>query len=221
MKWSERREELTDKEFCRRYKVTKAQFAQISSDLRLLVGRSAKDPAARRSSGSGVTTDLCLSMTLRYLAGGSYLDIIDMHKVGRSTFYKAVWCTVRAINETYSLPGLPLSNPDLLQDIADGFHTLNKWTLPGCVGAIDGIGIEITKPTPWDTMYPVQFKNRKGWWSINCQAMCDSNLRFLWCSLKSPGGTNDSSAWRKCDLYKKLESTGLQEDEAACPRQRV
>ena len=138
-------------------------------------------------------------------------DIIDLHGVSQASFFKVLWCTVEAINTMYDLPGLPLDDNRRLLELSEGFHSLNKYTLPGCVGAIDGIGIEIFKPSCWDTIYPAQFKNRKGFWSINCQAICDSKLRFLWTSLKSPGGTHDSLAWQSTDLHGKLTQHGLPE----------
>ena len=78
-----------------------------------------------------------------------------MHGVSKAAFYKLVCCTVEAINSVYALPGLPIEDEHASDELSRGFHSLNKYTLPGCVGAIDVIGIEIAKPTPWDTIYPV------------------------------------------------------------------
>lgn len=36
---------------------------------------------------------------------------------------------------------------------------------------------------------------RKGFYSINCQAMCDANKRFLWMSMNTAGATHDQLAW--------------------------
>ena len=87
-------------------------------------------------------------MTLRYLAGGSVLDIIDMHGVACSTFYNQVWRTIEALNTVLSLGGLPINNLDALAELSEGFSNLNGESLIGCVGAIDGIAIEIIKPSP-------------------------------------------------------------------------
>mmetsp|Transcript_26064 Transcript_26064/g.72977 ORF Transcript_26064/g.72977 Transcript_26064/m.72977 type:complete len:222 (-) Transcript_26064:377-1042(-) len=147
-------------------------------------------------------------MALRFLAGGNVWDIVDLHKVGTATFKSILWKCVDAINMHYPI-NFPLNDPQQLSKISEGFHTLNKHSLPGCVGAIDGLAVEIKKPSAWDTLFPTHFMNRKGFFSINCQAMCDSDLRFLWASLKSPGGTHDSLAWRSSDLHGKLDSQGL------------
>ena len=126
----------------------------------------------------GITTELCLSMTLRYLAGGSFVDIIDMHGVGKNSFYKLLWATVEGINKAIKMDGIPMKNHTALAKISGGFERLNSGALVGCVGAIDGIAIEVFKPTPWDTFFPKQFMNRKGFFSIkvsagHCHAMFD------------------------------------------------
>ena len=51
-------------------------------------------------------------MTLRYLAGASYLDLCALFGVVHSTFYNIVWKTLQAIDEympalTLELSGLP------------------------------------------------------------------------------------------------------------------
>ena len=141
------------------------------------------DPYARKSSSSSIDTELCLSMTLRWLCGGNVLDIIDLHGVAKASFYNRQWLTISAINIVLSLPRVPANNLKGLQKLSEGFHKKSKGTMRGCVGAIDGIDIKIIKPSAWDTIQPQIFKNRKKFYSINCQAICDSDMRFLWVSI--------------------------------------
>jgi len=148
-------------------------------------------------------------MTLRYLAGGSFVDIIDMHGVGKNSFYKLLWATVEEINKAIKMDGIPMKNHTALAKISGGFERLNSGALVGCVGAIDGIAIEVFKPTPWDTFFPKQFMNRKGFFSINCQSICDANLRFTWCSLKSPSMVRMPSIMSCCYLIMFLMHTFL------------
>ena len=196
---------LNDAQFLRRYKLNKLTFFWLTNKLRDHVGTGSANRYAVASSGSGIPTELCLSMTLRWLAGGHDCDIVDMHGVASSTFYSLLWKTVAAINKVLELPGLRPDDTDQLENLAKGFHTLSKGTMKGCVAAIDGIAIEIQKPSSWDTVNPLQFLNRKCFFSINCQAMCDSHLRFLWASMKSPGGTHDSLAWSVTDMCSMLK----------------
>ena len=48
--------------------------------------------------------------------------------------------------------------------------------IPGVIGAIDGTHIRISKP-PGEL--GEIFMNRKGFWSINCQLVCDCFMRFM------------------------------------------
>ena len=209
MIWRQREESLTDKEFVRRYKVDKGTFRWLATKLRPFVGTNERNAQAMRSSGSGIPTELCLSMTLRYLTGGHVYDIIDMHGVSSAHFYNQLWVCVEAINKVLALEKFEPHNVHCLRRLSEGFYSLSKETMDGCVGAIDGIGIEIKKPSLFDTLYPLQYRNRKSFFSINCQAMCDSELRFTWCNMQSPGGTHDSLAWASSSLAQKLKKKPL------------
>lgn len=84
MDWTARRDGLGNKEFRRRYKLTKEAFADMCQELR---------PALEPPTGTTnpISTELALSMTLRFLAGGHVLDIIDQHGCAEPTFYHKLW----------------------------------------------------------------------------------------------------------------------------------
>ena len=69
-----------------------------------------------------------------------------------------------------------------VDDIKRGFFDVCN--LPNVVGAIDCTHIEIQKPAATD--YPDEYINRKGWHSINVQAICDAEFRFLDVVVKWP-----------------------------------
>lgn len=66
------------------------------------------------------------------------------------------------------------------------------------MGAIDGMHVSISKPKvgPADYYY---FKS--GGYTINCQAVVDSEKRFLDLYLGMPGSTNDARMLRRSSLY--------------------
>jgi hypothetical protein len=43
--------------------------------------------------GGPIIPELCLFCTVRWLAGGSYLDIIDITGISVASFYRIVWKT--------------------------------------------------------------------------------------------------------------------------------
>jgi hypothetical protein len=47
--------------------------------------------------GGAIIPELCLYCTLRWLAGGSYLDICDIDGIFQSSFYRVDWKMVRLI----------------------------------------------------------------------------------------------------------------------------
>ena len=119
MDWDERLQ-LSEKEFTRRYRLNKQKFKYVSALL-----SNQKQAASKYHRGwfwesKKVSTDLKLSMTLRWLAGGDYKDVGDLHGVEASnTFYKHVWSTISALIKEPELD-LPLMReggavgPDLL-----------------------------------------------------------------------------------------------------------
>jgi hypothetical protein len=70
--------------------------------------------------------------------------------------------------------------------------------MPGLVGAIDGMHVAISKPQ-FGTEDYYYFKS--GGYSLNCQAVVDSQKRFMDLYLGMPGSTNDSRVLRRSSLY--------------------
>jgi hypothetical protein len=71
--------ELTDPQFRMRFRMTRNAFAGLLATIRHDLERN--ESMALRSSKEPVFPYLQLCIALRYLAGGSYLDIADVYKV--------------------------------------------------------------------------------------------------------------------------------------------
>ncbi|KAK3085501.1 hypothetical protein FSP39_004263, partial [Pinctada imbricata] len=78
--------------------------------------------------------------------------------------------------------------------IKESFYRVYKF--PGVIGAIDGTHVPIQAPTVDEPAYV----NRKGWHSINVQAVCDDQGKFLNIEAKWPGSTHDAHIFRASDL---------------------
>ena len=197
MDWDQRRDGLTDRQFKTRYRLGKKAFSTLVDKIR------PKLALPRRRGPRPMSAELLLSMALRWLAGGNYLDIADMHGVHRATFYGALWRTLQAINEVETL-NFPSRDNARRVEISNGFLRNNHDSLAGCVGAIDGIAVRIRKPALIDDACPMTFYNRKGFFAVNVQAICDADCKFTWASCVSRGSTHDSTAWAFSSLYKQL-----------------
>jgi hypothetical protein len=185
--------------------MSKDSFGELCELLRPDISSSARGLNGNAESGL-VAPELKLSMTLRYLAGGSYLDIVDMHGVHRSSFYGHVWSVVDAINKHLSL-SLPVNDPVALQEIAVGFQSRFDNPLAGCVGAVDGLCVAIERPVGCDN--PNAYWTRKNCFAYNLQAIVDSKYRFRFASCRCAGATHDSLAFGLTTLASFLDETGL------------
>ena len=84
-------------------------------------------------------------MTLRWLDGGSHLDIKDVFLVSTAEFGATKLRMINAINEAYPVE-LPASH-DEQREIANKFEIKSKFRcMQGCVGAVDGCIFTINNP---------------------------------------------------------------------------
>jgi hypothetical protein len=93
--------------------------------------------------------------------------------------------------------------------MADEFQARMDNPLYGCVGALDGLAIWISKPPKNKCKNPKTYWNRKEFFSFNLQAMCDARYRFTMGSCKAAGSTHDSVAFGITHLSQVLANGGL------------
>ncbi|KAI9552688.1 putative nuclease HARBI1 [Daphnia sinensis] len=74
--------------------------------------------------------------------------------------------------------------------------------MAGVVGCIDGTHIRIVRPKHHEKAYI----NRKNYHSLNVQAICDANHRFLSVCATKPGSCHDSTIFKGSIIGKKFES---------------
>jgi DDE superfamily endonuclease len=148
-----------------------------------------------------------LSMTLRYLADGSYLYICVSHGVAVSSFIANCDELMRIIDNAFRIHFDPY-DAERNKKNSTAFH---RGASPrfGCVGAIDGLAIRINEPRGSEIPNPSLYYNRKGFFAIVITAMCDADYRFTFVSAIAPGSTHDSSAFRMSSLHAVLESGAL------------
>ncbi|KZS06578.1 F57G4.9-like protein [Daphnia magna] len=74
--------------------------------------------------------------------------------------------------------------------------------MAGVLGCIDGSHIRIVRPKNHEKAYV----NRKNYHSLDVQAICDANHRFLSVCLTKPGSCHDSTIFKGSIIAKKFES---------------
>lgn len=168
MVWSERMR-LSDGAFRRRYRMPKGTFTSLCdtlagpmADMHGLLGHRIPH---------GVSVEVQVSVSIRWLAGGSYLDIVDVHGVSTTTLYQSLHAFLFALvhHPRYKIE-FPIEDEGELDKIAEGFAEIDRTgCFTGCVGALDGLIVPIQKPSLHDCANPANYRNRKGMFAVIAQ----------------------------------------------------
>ncbi|MCL4138576.1 UNVERIFIED_CONTAM: hypothetical protein GTU68_043350 [Idotea baltica] len=120
--------------------------------------------------------------------------------------YSTVSRTVRSVSILIirRLKRIYLTNPVAQAEI----HALSnsfqrKCHFPGVIGAVDCTHIRIASP---NVANRANFINRKNYYSLNCQMICDTDLKFWNVVVRWPGSTHDSRIFSNSDIGNKLEN---------------
>ena len=147
--------------------------------------------------GGAITPEVCVFITLRYLAGASYLDIQFYTGISRSHFYHVKDKTLRAIIqcETLQIPMFP-GNPDECRRRADEFTEISYGqAIRNCVGALDGYLLRIETPSKKEAgNVRSYFSGHYQCHGVNLQGICDASSRFLYLCVTGPGCQGDVTA---------------------------
>jgi hypothetical protein len=200
---------VEDEMFRRQFRLTRHDFYYVLIKIEIDLKKNVQQ--AVNSSGSSVSPFLMLLITLRILAGASYLDMIHYH-VHIDSVASIVWETVCSMHKR-------IDNINVAQNESECRVLANEWAkiqqcrwgsfmTPGTIYAGDGLVIEIQQPSVKDLRGRAigVFRNRKGLWGLIAQGFCNANTRFSVFDVKWPGGTNDIIAYNMTDLCAKAKS---------------
>lgn len=147
---------------------------------------------------------LRLLLTIRLLAGASYLDLTCVTGMSKSTVYKIIDCYLQYIDRMLHI-SIPFRIAEFLREASIRFSRGEGSPLNGCFGALDGLTIKIKEPSLLGAPIPASYFNRKGFFAVNMQAMCDHLYRFIFVSLKTPSSSHDSMAFQVSALAEFLK----------------
>ena len=138
--------------------------------------------------GDPIIPELCLYCTLRWLAGGSYLDICDIAGISKSSFYRIVWKTIKII---VLCDALAMKWPETDQEIEaaiEGFASIStQGVIHNCMGVADGYLLRIKVP-PKKSVGNVRsyFSGHYHCYGVNIQAVADHHSRFIYLAMAAP-----------------------------------
>ena len=166
-------------QFKKRYRVEKANFEELHSALDLRTKCSGSHLAEQ------IDSRLELLAFLRYLATASFMEVAgDLTGMSKASVFRAVHRCMKAVA---NLSSKYINFDHDLRRIQRGFESLHGF--PFVIGAIDGMHVPIQSVS---TLRAELFRNRKGRFSVNVQAGCDSRKLFLDVIARWAGSTHDS-----------------------------
>lgn len=151
----------------------------------------------------GWEIELELTVFLFWLASGvSYRVVSCATNIPRSTVHHIVH---KLLNFTVTklLPAaIKFPNASEFEAIGRKFNRRGKTNIfENAVGAIDGTHTRIQCPIKLHD----QYVNRKCSYSIQCQAVCDSNMKFLNIFVGFPGSVHDTRVLYNSSLFKEAK----------------
>ncbi|CAB4411933.1 unnamed protein product [Rhizophagus irregularis] len=121
--------------------------------------------------------------------------------MGESTFSYALRDFINVIVTKFLAEKIVFPNTESeINEITNGFKSTGR--IPNVIGAIDGNHIPIKAPH----LFPVDYFNRKGFYSIVLQAVVDHKKSFLDICISWPGSTHDSRILVNSNLYNKFNN---------------
>jgi hypothetical protein len=157
--------------------------------------------------GGSIIPELCLYCTIRWLSGGSYLDICDIAGISQSSFYRVIWKTITALVECQELALKWPEFPNEIQSAIAGFATISfNGVINNCVGVVDGFLLRTRVPSKREVKNVRSFfSGHYQCYGINCQGVSDSASRFLYFAVAAPGISKDRDAIQHCGLSELIE----------------
>ena len=152
-----------------------------------------------------ISAEECLAVTLRFLATGeSYASLEFQYRASRSTLSTSIPDACYAIYQVLFAEYMkcPSEEVEWLK-IASQFE--EKWNLPNCLGAGDGIHIRLKYPSnSGSTLY-----NYKYFFSIALLAFVGPQYQFLYVDVGCQGSTSDAGVFKKSTLWNAVENNTI------------
>jgi hypothetical protein len=188
---------LKEGSFRSMYHMQYGSFCELVRLLSPFLMVSEKQGRNQSQGGDHIYVELIVHVLLRYLAGGSFHDIRVTAGLSKSSFFSCLHRGVNAVNNTKELAITFPKLPSELQKSAAKFAAKSHGgELNGCIAALDGWLCRIQVPPASETMnWSSYFSGHYQCHGLNVQAACDAACRFIFVSIRCPGGTGDSKAF--------------------------
>lgn len=143
-----------------------------------------------------ILIEIKIASSLRILFGGAVNDIREIFGISNSAQYYIFANFLDSVIRNKHL-AIKLPTIEELPKVNHGFTKKSfKGIINGCAGALDGFFQKTTAPIVKEVGNIIAYySGHYESYGLNCQAMCDSDLRFLFFGVVAPGSTNDNIAF--------------------------
>jgi len=224
--WSALVDDLSDVEFRKIFRMPRDVFYEVCDKVKDNVGVDNFVPESHvkqleesgdkvalmaKKKGGLISGEAKLGITLRLLAGGSYLDNRLSFKVKFSSQYKILhdvcekWLDHDSIFPFVLKEMVEGDDVESMKTLSDQFSMrASDGHFAGCIGAMDGIALKIGCPqlVRDEVPNPGDYYCHKGFYALNMQAIFDPFKRFLWLSSGHIGSCPDARAFPDTELHK-------------------
>lgn len=210
LEWEEHVAQLMlegESSFSRMYRMSYESFQELARLLHPFISVNATMSKIRTGKGP-ITTEIALHCVLRWLAGGSYLDIRLCAGISVVSFYRCIHKCMEAILLCAELDIHFPTTSEEIEEAAEAFASLSSQRVfQGCVAPMDGFLLLIITPSASDTANSdAYYSGHYAAHGINIQAACDHRCRFVFVAVAAPGRQPDVNALRKTGFKEIIES---------------
>ena len=181
-------EDFADNKFKKRYRMSKESFRELLLQLPNLQPKNTNPHSLMASTK--------LLLALRFYASGSFHAMCSDHiNSGESTASKNLHSVTAEIgNLMNQYIRFPETQEELRKE-KGGFYGFCNF--PDVIQCIDCTHVRIV---PRNIVNKERYRNRKGYYSINVQAVCNSRLQIANIVCRWPGPTHDACIFDNCVL---------------------
>ncbi|XP_063215794.1 putative nuclease HARBI1 [Bacillus rossius redtenbacheri] len=182
-------EEWDEEAFCMRYRITKETALLLLTEI-----EEHLEYTSDRNSSLNPANQLLLTLRF-YATGGMQTTIGDCFGVSKSTTSRIVTKVSGAIASLRpQFVRMPETQAEIIA-VQQGFYRLAAF--PRVVGTVDCTHVRIISP---GGNAPEEFRNRKGYFSVNVQTVSDAELNVRDIVARWPGSVHDSTIFNNSTL---------------------
>ena len=197
---------LDDASFERVYRVSRESFRNLVS---LVFDDLVKDDSMAGTAHDGaIPVQVRVGVTLRVLAGGSALDLMQLFHIPDRTIDDIVHEVTQVFGTSLPMPAVQ-TDYSACRALANAMRQSRRTncSFHGCLGAVDGIDILIHKRP--EKNLPREFRSHKGFFALPLQCLVEGNSRIISFSLRFVGTTHESLSFAVLNLAALLRSGAI------------